>query len=716
VTNSDAGDRRVANVVSGVVAGSVVQAGEIHGGVHVHRHVSRRIVPRQLRPTPAHFTGRRAELAELDRAAADARQRDGPALVVISGPGGVGKSALALRWLHGVSDRYPDGQLYVELGSDGPAGPESLTSVLGQFLRALGVAGERIPAEAGEAAALFRSVTAGKRVALLVENATSAAQVRAILPASCLCMVVATSRWRLGGLAMDGAGFVTLAPLEISTGTELLTHTLGRPRVSQEPEAVARLVQLCEGLPIALVIVGARLAGRPRWPVARVVRDLDDEQSRLRTLSLAQDISVQGVFDVSYRGLSASTARAYRWLGLHPGRDFRTEAAAAALRTSPEDAADLLETLIDANLLNGDENRYSFHDLVRLHAFRCAEHEDSADTRDTVVRRVVEYYLRASAAADRVIIPLEWRLGPVFQQDPDAGCPTYDTGESALDGMEVELPNLMATLRLAVKTGLDELVWQLCEAMYSVFLYRKHFPDWLAAYQLGIGAADRCGNQGARSRMHHHRGVALHNLGRSDDALAEGAAALEAARAAGVREAESEAMDLIGMANRSRGRYEEAIDVLRQAVDLDRQAGLRRNEALSRRLLGQALSAAGRIDEAIAELVEARRQAAALPDVQVEANIMVRLAEALTQAGRAADAVGIVRDAWAVLGELGSPQYRAQVLAVWGAAAARLGNLADARAYLVEARDLYLEIGAPHANRVQGVLETVERRISEAGS
>ena len=281
VNNSVTGDGtpdplRPSNAITGGVAGTSVQAGAIHGSVHFHHDAAGGIpaIPRQLRPPPAHFTGRGRELAELDRIAG-VRERDGPALVVISGPGGVGKSALALRWLHGVIDHYPDCQLYVDLAAGQP-----LISVLGGFLRALGIAAERVPVEVGEAASLFRSLTAGKRIAVLIDNAGSAAQVRTLLPASALSVVVVATRWRLGGLVMDGAAFLPVGPLPAAAGAELLERAVGGSRLAHEPDAVARLVELCGGLPLALAIVGARLAMRPDRPIAGVAQELTDEIGR----------------------------------------------------------------------------------------------------------------------------------------------------------------------------------------------------------------------------------------------------------------------------------------------------------------------------------------------------------------------------------------------------------------------------------------------------
>lgn len=702
--------RPVRNAITGGVAGPSVQAGAIHGNVHFHQGAAGGIpaVPRQLRPPPAHFTGRDRELTELDQIAG-VRERDGPALLVISGPGGVGKSALALRWLHGVVDHYPDGQLYVDLGIAGTEQP--LISVLGGFLRALGITPERVPVEVGEAASLFRSVTAGKRIAVLVDNAGSAAQVRTLLPASPSSVVVVATRWRLGGLALDGAGFLPLAPLPASVGADLLERTIGGSRVSHEPDATARLVELCGGLPLALAIIGARLAMRPDRPLAGVANELTDEQHRLSALSVEQDVSVRGAFDLSYAGLAPPAARAYRWCGMHPGPYFRAGVAAAVLEQPVLVAAELLETLVNASLLEvRGADRYHFHDLVRLHARQCAELEDPEDVRTAALRRITEHYLTLAVDVDRAVTPWRLPLGPVYQRR--ASVPSgYASGMDALDRLEPELPNLMAVLRAGMTRRFDDLVWQLCEAMWSLFLYRKHFPDWITAHLLGIEAAVRCGNQAAEAHMHLQLGFAFNNLGRSDEAHDQGTAALAAARITEDRRSESEALNLIGMADRNRGRYDEAIRALRIAVGLDRDGGWTRYEAIGRRRLGQALTAAGRIEDAISELRRARDQAAALRDARVEANTIVSLADALSRAGSSAEAIELLPGAWSTLTELGSKQDRALVLMVWGEAAERLGDLETARDRLTQAHNLYAELGLPHVTRVRELLDSVESRL-----
>ncbi|MGW6707827.1 tetratricopeptide repeat protein [Streptomyces sp. NPDC054956] len=594
--------------------------------------------------------------------------------------------------------------------------------VLGGFLRALGTAPEQVPADAAEQAALYRSLTARARLLVLLDNVTSAAQVAPLVPGSADGMVLMTSRLRLAGVLARGASLVEVAALSQEHAVELLVRAVGRTRGDAEGQQVGDLARLCGRLPIALSVAGARLASRPRWPVARVVRELADEQRRLAALSVDEGLSVTSVFDVLYEGLSARQARAYRLLALHPGPDFGLGSAAAAVELSLEETAEVLESLVDASVLEDRANdRHRFHDLVRLHAQGCAAAEGGEAEARAVLERIAEHYLAVAVAADRVVMPGEWHVGPAYGRDAGeeaeeaAGeVSVFATGIEALDHLESELPHLMAVLREASRLGADRLVWQLCEAMFSLFLYRKHFQDWLDAYGMGVEAADRCGDEAAKSRMHHRRGVAFHNLGRSQEALREGRAALAAARAAGHELAESAALQLVGMASRALGRFGEAIETLRQAVELDHRAGNLRSEALAQRLLGSAHHAAGHTGQAVDALERACELAARLSDPPVLAMSRVDLAEALTRAGRASEALELARAAWTVMEDSGSNQYRARIMMAWGQAAEGLGDLTTARERLLRARTFFTEAGVPNLRPVQQALARVQPRPDEA--
>lgn len=305
----------------------------MHGDINLQSPIpdTGPVIPRQLLPPPARFAGRLPELALLHELITET---DGlaPTVVVLRGPGGVGKIALALRWLGDVAESFRDGNLYADLAlSTGqPVAPED---VLGHFLRALGVAPQRIPSGVAERTALYRSVTARLDFVVLLDNAVSAAQAQVLLPASTNSLAVVTSRRPLLGLLAGGAHAVQVDPLDEADALELLSHTIGSQRVQAERGSAERLAGLCGGLPIALCVAAARIASRPRRSLARMIDELSDERARLDMLSAEGDLSVRATFDVAYGDLSPPLQRVYRTLGLHPGKVFGVEGAAAAIGT-----------------------------------------------------------------------------------------------------------------------------------------------------------------------------------------------------------------------------------------------------------------------------------------------------------------------------------------------------------------------------------------------
>jgi tetratricopeptide (TPR) repeat protein len=709
-------DRSRTNIVTGAVGGTVVQAGTVEGGVHFHTDAPVELpVPRQLLPAPRWFADRSREFRELNRLLDDSGHRIG----VVYGPGGVGKTALALRWIHDVDDdRFPDGQLFADLGAFNPGGPVSPGEVLGRFLRALGVPAEAVPvrrdkdAELAEQAALYRSVTARRSLAVLLDNAESVAQVRPLLPASETSVAVVTSRWRLGGLVRDGAYLVPVAPLGPDAAVELLTRSVGTDRVADEPGSADRLVELCGYMPLAVSVAGARLATRPRRSIARAVDDLADQRSRLARLSVAGDVSVAAAFDLSYQELPAEAARFYRLLGLHPGPDFGHEVTAAAVGVPEAKAEDLLDVLVDASLMTEvGEDRYRFHDLLRLHARQRAEAEEDAGERDGAVHRMIQWYLRATIAADRTVIPLAWRLGPEYQQHRDTSR-EYRSSADALDWMESALLNLMAALRTAASHRWDALAWQLCESMWSLFFYRRPMPEWIAATTLAIESAARIGHLTAESQMRRLLGSGLQEAGQFAAAEHEAVTALAVAQQAGNELLAESALQLAGTALRSQGKHAEAVAVHRRSLALSRRIGDSRREALALRRLGQSLSDADQLDEAIQYLHEGCSLAAALPDARVEALTATILATTLTKAGRPAEAIGLLESSLTVMHDSGSDDYEAIVLTALGDVAERLGDLTAAQDYFRHAVDLHARRGGPREQAARDRLAAVEGRLA----
>ncbi|MDH2424915.1 tetratricopeptide repeat protein [Sphaerisporangium sp. TRM90804] len=689
----------VDNEISGTVYGPAVQARSIHGDVQINvgTHVPAP-VPAQLGPVPAVFINREEELARLDRYfRAKGDPPDSPFLVVITGVGGVGKSSLALKWLHRLRPHFADGQLYADLRASAAGVPPAAGEVVGRFLRALGVPPERVPVALDEQVTMFRSVTAGRRLLLMLDNAASAAQVRAVLPPSADSLVLATSRRRLAGLVVEGARYVALEPLTPAAAVGVLDRVLGPERTRAEPEAALELVRLCGRLPIAVCASAARLALRPRWSLDRLVRELADASRRLATLSADDDVSPQAAFDVSYMVLAEDEARLYRRLGLHPGATFGPGAAAAAGGVGEGEASRILEELVAANLLEaGDDDLFRFHDLLHLHARGKALALDPPEERGETCARIAGWYLRAAVAADLVVVPGRWHLGPAYEA-ADGAAPAFGGPAEALDRLEDLLPVLRAIVAQTHEYGLHELTWQTCEALWGLFLNRKHYGAWVETHRTGLASARACGDLRAESRMLLALATAHLNLRDFEVAadLCQRAADIE--RSGGHALDEAAALSTMGVAYLGMRRPERAAERFRRAREIHERLGRRRGVALMTRRLGEAHRDMGLHDAAVAYLSEARELFAALPDGYNEARTLTGLGQTHLLAGRPEEARTALLTALILVDALGAEYERANVRVSLAEALAATGDHAGARGHLVTAVEIFDRLAAPEA-------------------
>jgi DNA-binding SARP family transcriptional activator len=353
--------------------------------------------PWQIPADVRHFAGRRAELAALDELVV--RNDSHAMFAVLDGSAGVGKTALAVRWAHRVRDRFPDGQLYLNLRGYGPGEPVRPETALSGFLRALGARADQIPDGLNERSAKFRNRLAGRRMLVLLDNARDAAQVRPLLPGAGNALLV-TSRNQLRGLtARNGASRVEVARLSPEDAADLLNEHIAGPRTAAESDTVAELVELCARLPLALRVTAERINRSLGLPLAALARELRDERGRLDVLRSDddQDADLRALLSWSYLALDGASARAFRLLGIHPGNDIGSAAAAALFDISEGEAAQLLDSLVSVHLLEqrtGD--RYGFHDLLRGYAAETAQREVSATDRDVATRRILDWYLHTS--------------------------------------------------------------------------------------------------------------------------------------------------------------------------------------------------------------------------------------------------------------------------------------------------------------------------------
>ncbi|TCO50875.1 tetratricopeptide repeat protein [Actinocrispum wychmicini] len=687
------GERPPSNAFSGVVQGSVVQAGSV-GHVTIHQATPRHTVPSQLPAPSPSFTSRDDELAQL-RQWLDT-EPDGPLLVVVSGAGGVGKTTLALRWLHDARDRFPDGQLYVDLGAFAPTGPVEPEQVLEWFLLALGVPATTMPQGLAQREATYRSLTADRAVAVLLDNAYSAAQVRPLLPATSRSVVAVTSRWRLAGLRLNGARFIELDPMSVDDSMRMLDTIVGAERFTDEPGQAEELARLCGGMPIALSVVGARLSAYPHRSVSRELQSLRGAD-RLATLTVDES-SVAAIFDVSYAELPILEQRTYRICALHPGSVFGLDVAAAAVGDTSDDIEDSLADLVDRNLIKEiADRRFRYHDLLLVHA----RQQVRGDEREPAVQRMIEWYLNQSVAADLVLRPTRRRVGPRFRARPDAG---FTSQADALDWLTSERRNIMLAVQSAHEYGWDELTWEFCEALWGFYLYVRNYDDSLKVHALGIPAAIRCGDANAEAQLRAQLASALTNLRRYDEAIHECHLALRLADELHDEAIKAVVLGELAGAVGGTGDLTGALEHLTEVRQIRLRIGTERAAAQTQRRIGEVLVRLHRYDEAIVALREAADAMASLDRVQ-RGHALNSLGALYLRLDKLDEAVSPLTEALEIARELGSAHYVAGVEVALGDVAWARGDVAEARSNWSTAMSTYSASGDPKAADVAKRLE-----------
>jgi tetratricopeptide (TPR) repeat protein/transcriptional regulator with XRE-family HTH domain len=447
-----------------------------------------RVVPRQLPAAPRLFTGRTAELARLDAALGP---RDALAISAISGSGGIGKTWLALHWAHRRLDRFPDGQLYVNLRGFDPSGqPLAPAAVLRGFLQALGAEPGAIPSEPEAQVGLYRSLLAGRRMLILLDNARDTAQLASLLPGDSTCTVLITSRRDLTGLiATHGAHPVNLDVLPRHEARELLARHLGRARLESEPEATGRLLDCCGGMPLALGIVTARAAAHSRLALSELAGELHDQAHRLDALDAGEpQADLRAVLSWSTRVLEPDAAAAFGLLGIAPGPDISLAAAASLLGRSAADARTLLCELEYAHLIQRHgADRYRMHDLLRLHAAEQAPVE-----RRPALRRLIDHYVHALS-------------------DPPPAAPWFDAEHACL----------LAAQQLAHSYGWDAEVCRLASTLDPYHRRRGHPDEQVASWQRAVASARRLKDPALQMSAHQLLGDAYAQVGRTSEALSQ---------------------------------------------------------------------------------------------------------------------------------------------------------------------------------------------------
>jgi DNA-binding SARP family transcriptional activator/Tfp pilus assembly protein PilF len=654
--------------------------------------------PRMLPAYIADFTNRTAEIAVVrQRLIPESGSEPGRAVpvLVLTGRGGVGKTSLAVRAAHDVAGYFPDGQLFADLHG----GRQSVdpARVLERFLRVLGVEGSQLPDGVDERAELYRTLLAGRKVLVVLDDAAGESQVLPLLPGTDTAAVIINSRSRLAGL--PGAVRVEVPAFDLDMSLDLLSRIAGPERVQAQPVAAGMVAAQCGHLPLALRIVGARLCARPHWSLQRMADRLADESRRLDELRHG-DLDVRPSIWLSYEGASEQGRRLFRRLALLEVPVFSGWLGAALLDGPAEDAEDLFDDLVSAHLVEitgsgaGVHGRYRFHDLIREFARERLAAEEPAAERAAALKRALGALLYVSKEANREYFaagsqgmsgdpprwPLSERLVRQLIADPMAW-------------YERERATLVWGVSQSAQADFTELCWKLATGAVTLFQTRSYLDDWRETHEIALEATRKAKDVRGQGVMLHDIGVMHFQQGRLDSAREELAAATQLFRDAGAEQTVALVTRSVAAVDRVSGRLDEATRGYEQALAVLRDSGDNHNVARVLRDLAQIQLEFERPDEAMTLLLEALQLCRALGVPSTEAQVLNRLGEAWMQSADPDRALATFEQAKSLAGGVGDVVDEAYALRGIGAARVRLGEFGQAREALQRALELADGIG-----------------------
>ncbi|MET9502930.1 BTAD domain-containing putative transcriptional regulator [Streptomyces sp. NPDC006622] len=669
-------------------------------------------VPAQLPHDIPAFTGRGGELDEiLALSGGDGAEPGGaPDTVVITaigGMAGVGKTTLAVHWAHRVAGRFPDGQLYVNLRGYDPSGAvmEAGEAVRG-FLDALGVPPDRIPHGLDAQAALYRSVLAGRRILVVLDNARDSDHVRPLLPGSPGCLTVVTSRDALAGLvAGHGAHCLTLRPFDTEQARALLVRRLGAARVEAEPRAADEITRLCAGLPLALACVAARAATHPHFALSAVAAELREAHGSLDAFARSDSsVDVGTVFSWSSRQISDAAARLFRLLALHPGPDFSLPAAAALAGLPVRRARPLLAELTGLHLVTEHSpGRHSFHDLLRAHAAELVEERHTDAERRAALHRLHHHYLHTAHAADRLLAPDADPPPPPPAPEGARPEPLADDGR-ALAWLTAEHAVLLAVVDSAATTGQERISCHLAWSLEPFFDRRGHWHDALAVQRTALDAARRLAEPVMEARA--LRGLARieGRLGLHERSVPRLEEALELFTNLGDDTGRANTHRSLGWESEQRGDLPGALRHNQLALALFRAVGDRGAQASALNSVGWYHALLGEYRQALTHCFEALTTLQDLGDRYGQAATWDSIGYAHQHLGRHPHALLAYRNALALLEDLGAPYAEADILVRVGDTHRATGDEDGARAAWTRALALLRTLDHPDAERVHARL------------
>jgi tetratricopeptide (TPR) repeat protein len=670
------------------------------------------VVPRELPGAVLDFVGRDGELAALSGLAERAGGR-APGTVVISaigGTAGVGKTALAVQWAHQAADRFPDGQLYVNLRGYDPREPLAPADALAGFLGSLGVAGHDIPAGTDERVVRYRSLLAGRRMLIVLDNAREPGQVRPLLPGTPGCVTLVTSRDTLAGLvARDGALRVDLDLLSAADAATLLRALIG-DRAAADPDATQRLARACCHLPLALRVTAELAVAHPDTPLAALADELTGLQRQLDLLGAGEDLStsVRAVFSWSYRHLEAGAARAFRLTGLHPGQDFDRYAAAALTGTAAEQAGQILGMLARAHLIQpAGPARYGMHDLLRGYARELAAAQDTEAARRAALTRLFDYYLHTASAAMDAVFPAERHRRPRIPS-PSTPCPPIASETAARAWLDAERASLVAIAGYTADGGWPGHTTRLSATLFRYLDTGSHFTEARILHNHAARAARLAGDLPAEASALIGLGLTDGQQGHMQEAATSLEQALALARLAGDKDSQARALNYLANSNLRIGLYQEATGQLEQALALFHSLGERTGAAYALSNLGSVDMRMGNYRLAVSHHEQALAHFRELGDRHGEAAVLRKLGMAYLRQNQNRHAIDGLTTSLALFREFGDRPGEADALAGLGLAHLQQGGYQQAASHLQQALAYFHELDdrSSEAEMLNGLGET----------
>ncbi|MFD9704475.1 ATP-binding protein [Lentzea sp. NPDC059081] len=699
----------ITNSVTGP-ANVVVQVGTVVGNVVFTSGVPVR--PAQLPRAPKLFVGREDELRALDEALAGGTDSPGTALIsAVNGIGGVGKTCLALCWAHRNLDRYPDGQLYIDLrGFDAVADPLRPAVAVRAFLDAFQIPPQSIPVDLQAQAGLYRSLVAGKRMLIVLDNARDTDQVLPLLPGHSSSSVLITSRNTLPVLTTTyEARRIDLRALAAGHAREYLARQWGPERTTADRSSVEALIDCCAGLPLALRIVAARALTAPSQPLGVLAEELLEERDRLSGFEMQDSrTGLRAVFSWSYRALAPEDAAVLRLTALHTGREFGFPALLALTGTTSSRLRRTLERLLSNGMLDEVGGRFTSHDLLHSYFVELVREVDDEEFRRMAVRRLLDHYLFTSLNADRKLKP--------FRGAIDAGSPAegaevrdFDGYEDAVAWFTLEYPNLISAVARAAEEGNHDHAWKLAWTLTTFCGRFGHWRDWLAIQRIAAASAIAVGNESAEARAYRGMGNAHCQLREYDEALRHHERSMEIWRRTGDLNGMAGTCLAVSWVHEQTDDQEKLLGSAGQAAALYEQVGNRLGRARAFNYLGWALAHVEDYAEAVRHCEEALAVHQAVGDTDAEAHALDSLSYAHLMSGDHARAIEHYQKSVVLYRDVGDHYYEAATLMRLGDAHHAAGDSAKALEQWELARAMLRQLEHPDQAEVEAKIEGLRR-------